>query len=232
MSKLQFFYILCIIILVDQKISAQNITILKDSVHISNQYYVLEEMNLSIKNKNIYKILQQKYNLFDGNYFKDPINRLTAKKEKLINLSEDLNRHQYGFESYEILYIDSKYLALSISIQVFGSPWEDSEYYFFDLEKDTNIGNSLFKNRKKLLLECNKKLINQENIRLNLETSDLSNYILVFDSNRKFNEIIFVFKDLNNYSVSGNQKYEVSFTRIEIENFIASKYRNTNIFKF
>ncbi len=75
---------------------------------------------------------------------------MNAKKDTLKNFisTNSLRDNQYGFEKYKIYLNKNELLNVSVHIQSYGSPWEDTVYYFFDEMNDREIGENLFINKK------------------------------------------------------------------------------------
>ena len=204
----------------------QEVKILKESIKIENNDLELQELQLCKQDDFIYKKIQTTYNLFNGEYFTIPKQRLKAKKdliEKSIK-NNDLKESQIGFEKYDIYFNKNKILNISIGLQVYGSPWEDTKYYCFDLEKDSELGENLFINRKKLLQLCSIRLKKEENIVI--KSKNLSNYKLELSDNKNLNGISLIFFDSNNRTNSGYPQYTVFFNWKEIEKYISPKYKS------
>ncbi|WP_265429371.1 hypothetical protein [Chryseobacterium sp. YIM B08800] len=130
-----------------------------------------------------------------------------------------LRESQYGFEKYKILFDKKGLLNLSMKIQSYGSPWENTKYYLFDINDDTEIGENLFINKKMLLNLCNKKIKNQVGKCFNMKS--LSQYKINTNNMGKGVDISFIF-----YDKSGYPQYLALFKWKEIENFISKKYKN------
>lgn len=204
---------------------AQNASILKDSVCIPNKCFELQELKMNIKNVEIYKNIQKSYNIFNGFLFEIPEKRLQSKKDTLKILISDnsLLESQYGFEKYKIYFNQKRILNVSVSITSYGSTWEDEKYYFFDLKNNTDIGDKLFINKKKLLQLCGKKLKAEEEA--SFPVNNLSQYKINTDNKGKVIGISFVFEDEKNRTNSGYQKYTISIKWNEIQNFISPNYK-------
>ena len=95
----------------------QEVKILKESIKIENNDLELQELQLCKQDDFIYKKIQTTYNLFNGEYFTIPKQRLKAKKdliEKSIK-NNDLKESQIGFEKYDI------YFILGVTFLIFSS---------------------------------------------------------------------------------------------------------------
>lgn len=159
-------------------------------------------------------------------FFENPNERLKAKKNNLISLitKDILQESQYGFESYHLLYNNNGILNLSVKLQYYGSPWEDTKYLCFDTNADKEIGKALFVNQSKLLQIINKKLRSEES--KSFIFKDLSTYKINANNKGKITSISFVFFDLNDRMNSGYPQYLVSFDWDEIQKYISPKYKN------
>lgn len=204
---------------------AQNVSVLKDSVCISKECFELQELKIGTKNTGIYKKIQQSYDLFNGTFFDSPEKRLNAKKDTLKNLisTNSLRDNQFGFENYNIYLNKNELLNVSVHIQSYGSPWEATVYYFFDEMNDTEVGENLFINKKMLLQVCRKKLKTDKNI--SFPINNLNQYKIKTNIAGNITGIDFIFYDEKNRTNSGYPESSVSFTRKEIEKFIAPQYR-------
>lgn len=205
--------------------NAQSVSILRDSVCVSHDCFELQELKMNSKNIEIYKKIQNSFDLFNGLLFDTSEKRLHAKKDTLKNLisKNSLRESQYGFEKYEILFDKKGLLNLSVKIQSYGSPWEHTKYYFFDVTNNTEIGDNLFIDKKTLLFLCNKKMKNQEEKYFELKS--LSQYKINTNSKGKVIGISIIFYDEENGTNSGYPQYFASFEWGEIERFVSKKYR-------
>ena len=177
MSKKTFIFTVALILCFLTQTRAQ-ITILKDSVQIGEQYYLLEEPELTSQYDQVAMSFYQKLRnkAIVSSYFSAaPKQRLKAKKDTLKALVADggLREAGYGFEHYELFYNQSGLLNLSVSIQSYGSPFESRQAYCFDLITGEMVGKALFVNHKVLLKMLGDKLKTQKKgLALNLETLD------------------------------------------------------------
>ncbi|RLJ31676.1 hypothetical protein CLU97_1112 [Chryseobacterium sp. 7] len=204
---------------------AQNVSVLKDSVCVSKECFELQELKTGTKNTGIYKRIQKSYDLFNGTFFDSPEKRLNAKKDTLKNLisTNSLRDNQFGFEKYKIYLNKNGLLNVSVHIQSYGSPWEDTVYYFFNELSDTEIGENLFVNKKVLLQICRKKLKSDKS--MSFPMNNLNQYKISTNIAGNITGINFIFYDEKNRTNSGYPEYSVSFTWKEIEKFIAPQYR-------
>ncbi|MBO9693612.1 hypothetical protein [Chryseobacterium sp.] len=204
---------------------AQEVSILKDSVCISKECFELQELKIGTKNIGIYKKIQKSYDLFNGTFFDSPEKRLNAKKDTLKNLisTNSLRDNQYGFENYKIYLNKNGLLNVSVHIQSYGSPWEDTVYYFFDEMNDTEVGENLFINKKMLLQVCRKKLKSDKSI--SFPINNLNQYKINANTSGNITGINFIFYDEKNRTNSGYPEYSISFTWKEIKRFIAPQYK-------
>lgn len=204
---------------------AQEVSILKDSVCISKECFELQELKIGTKNIGIYKKIQKSYDLFNGTFFDSPEKRLNAKKDTLKNLisTNSLRDNQYGFENYKIYLNKNGLLNVSVHIQSYGSPWEDTVYYFFDEMNDTEVGEKLFINKKMLLQVCRKKLKSDKSI--SFPINNLNQYKINANTSGNITGINFIFYDEKNRTNSGYPEYSISFTWKEIKRFIAPQYK-------
>lgn len=202
----------------------KQLIILKDSICYNHNYYQLQELKLPAKDIKIYKKIQNSYDIFGGLFFENPEKRLNAKKTTLKKLlSEDILKDtQYGFEKYNIFFNRNKILNISIEIQSYGSPWEDTQYFCFDIDNDVEIGNALYINQSKLLQLCNKKLKEESK---SFVMKDLSKYRIDTNGEGKIMGISFIFFDFSNRTNSGYPQYQISFSWNEIEKYISPKYK-------
>ncbi len=204
---------------------AQNVSVLKDSVCISQKCFELQELKIETKNTGIYTKIQKSYDLFNGTFFDSPEKRLNAKKDTLKNLisTNSLRDYQFGFEKYKIFLNKGGLLNISVHIRSYGSPWEDTVYYFFDEMNDTEVGEKLFVNKKILLQICRKKI--KENNHIFFLIKDLNQYKIDANAVGEMTGINFIFHDEKNKTNSGYPEYSAYFTWKEIEKFIAPHYR-------
>lgn len=217
-----------LILLLLGQAKAQQLMILKDSVQIGEQYYVLEEPKLADQYSNvsmdIYSKVRSKSII--GSYFSaTPAQRLKAKKDTLKALVANgtLREAGYGFEHYELFYDQGALLNLSVSVQSFGSPFESQQAYCFDLSTGKTVGKSLFVNQKSLLKTVLKKLnLQKKGIKINLDVLD--QYEIV---NRKgaIEGIKFLITDTVNYRNSGYEIFEVDLIRKEIAPYLAPEFK-------
>ncbi|MDN3606398.1 hypothetical protein [Kaistella yonginensis] len=199
---------------------SQKIEIIKDTVCLSGQCFEFQE--LKINKPLIYKEIQSAYHLFDNKTFTKYEDRLSYKKRlfKEYKSEKTLQESQYGFENYEIYFNKNNLLNMSISLQVYGSPYEDTKYFTFDLKEDKNISNLLFKNKKNLIKACLKKLEKIYQIKISLNFDNLSNYKINENESGDIYNLIFVFTNPKNRGES----YEVNFSYDEIKPYIKQKY--------
>jgi hypothetical protein len=204
---------------------AQNVSILKDSVCISQECFELQELKIQTKNPGIYTKIQKNYDLFNGTFFDSPEKRLNAKKDTLKNLisTNSLRDYQFGFEKYKIFLNKNGLFNISLHIQSYGSPWEDTVYYFFDEMNDTEVREKLFINKKILLQICRKKI--KENDHIFFLIKNLNQYKIDANTAGKITGINLIFHDEKNRTNSGYPEYSVYFTWKEIEKFVAPQYR-------
>ena len=207
---------------------AQDATILKDSVLIGSDYYVLEELKLDVKEADameIYKRIRGASGVMEGAISLSPDQRLGAKKDTLLALIADstLREAAYGFEHYQVLYDKQGLLNVSVLIQSYGSAFESRQYYCFDLATGKEIGGELFIDRNRLLRVISKKLEQEADIKTRPE--DLGKYGVVTGSSGAIEGIKFFAEDTGNYRSSGYPVYEVYFEIKEIAPYIAPAYR-------
>lgn len=224
-----------LILLISFTSCAQKIEVVKDTVFLNESYpeyefvyekhFELEELNIPSQNKNIYREIQEAYDIFNGRFFDNYKERLQTKKENLIEQLKDntIREDGYAFESYTIYYNLNHLLNLSIGIQIYGSPWEDIRYYTFDMKKDESIGANLFKDHDQLLQLINKKIKETEDT--NFQADDLSSYQLVTDDNGRLTSVLFLIPNKEEQTNNGNTKYEVSVLSSEIKEFISDDYK-------
>jgi len=211
------------------QVKAQQISILKDSVQIGEQFYVLEEIKLEGNNSNalmnIYQQIRSPHIL--GSYLSAmPEQRLRAKKDTLEALiaNGSLREAGYGFEHYEVLYHKAGLLNLSRNIQSYGSPFESRQAYCFDLPTGKMVGKSLFVNHKALLKTVLEKLnLQKKGIKINLDALD--QYEIVSDKRGKLEGIKFWITDTENYRNSGYEMFEVYLNEKEINPFLAPMFK-------
>ncbi|MFZ4927553.1 hypothetical protein [Chryseobacterium sp. Mn2064] len=204
---------------------AQNVSILKDSVCVSKECFELQELKIARKTPGIYHKLQKSYDIFNGTFFDSPEKRLNAKRDTLKRLisTNSLRDSQFGFEKYTIFLNKSGLLNISVHIQSYGSPWEDTIYYFFDETNDIEIGENLFTNKKILLQKLYKKLKIENNISFPID--NLNHYKIGTAKSGKIKGINFIFYDEKNRTNNGYPEYSVYFTYKEIEKFLAPQYK-------
>ncbi|WP_165828293.1 hypothetical protein [Chryseobacterium phosphatilyticum] len=161
----------------------------------------------------------------NGTFFDIPEKRLKAKKDTLKNLisTNALRDNQFGFEKYKIFLNKSRLLNISVHIQSYGSPWEDTTYYFFDEINDTEVGEKLFVNKKVFLQICGKKLKTDK--RISFQIKSINQYKIDTSKEGKITGINLIFHDEKNRTNSGYPEYSVYFTWKEIEKFITPQYR-------
>lgn len=207
---------------------AQQVSILKDSVQIGEQYYVLEEPQLANQYSNvamdIYKKVRNK-SIMSSYLSATPAQRLKAKKDILKTLIANgtLREAGYGFEHYELFYDQVGLLNLSVSIQSFGSPFESRQAYCFDLSTGKILGNGLFVNHKGLLKVVGDKLkLQKKGLKLNLETLD--QYEIVHHKG-VIDGIKFLITDTVNYRNSGYEIFEVDLNRKEIASYLVPEFK-------
>lgn len=139
---------------------AQNTYILKDSVCVSNECFELQELKINNQNLEIYKKIQRSYDIFNGVLFEIPEKRMQAKKDTLKKLLNEnsLRESQFGFEKYKIFFSKNGLLNLSVDISSYGSPWQDTRYFLFDLNSNKDIGDQLFVYKSQLFKLFDKKI--------------------------------------------------------------------------
>ncbi|WP_131368727.1 hypothetical protein [Chryseobacterium luteum] len=222
---------LVIIFLFSSMAFAQKVSVLKDSVCISHECLELQEIKMDAKNADLYKQLQKSFDIFNGALFMSPEKRLQAKKDTLKDLisKNSLRESQFGFENYKILYDKKGLLNLSVGIQSYGSPWEDTKYYLFDMASNTEIGDRLFTGKKMLLKLFIQKLKAQED--QSFRVNNLSQYIINTDDTGKVTGLSLIFQDEKNRTNSGYPQYIVLFEWKEIEKFIVPEYKKSLLVK-
>ena len=212
-------------------VNSQNIKILKDSVLIDSSFFVIEELEINsnnekVKNK-IYAVTQNAYEIFDKPFVGNPKIRILMKKDTISNriLNNTLRESNSGFEHYEIYYDKNDIVNFSIAIQSYGSPWEEIQYYCFDLNNGKRIGLDLFVNQKTFLKKCKSKLSDQS-IKLSVKKNDLSNFKILTDKNKHITGVDFSIFDTENYRNSGYEEFVVHFDLREIKEHISPIYKN------
>lgn len=208
---------------------AQSAAILKDSVAIGPDYYVLEELSLDVKNANaseIYKRIRSSSGIMESTIFLSPEQRLRAKKDTLQVLVTDgtLREAGYGFEHYQVLYDKEELLNLSVLVQSYGSAFQTRQYYCFDLAADKEIAGTLFIDHNGLLKAISDRLANQQ-AGISAGPGDLGKYRLIAGSDGLIEGIRFFVEDTLNYRNGGYQMHETYFEMKEIAPYIAPAYR-------
>lgn len=222
------FAIVLVLSLLTQAKAQQQLIILKDSVQIGEQYYVLEEPKLANHYSSISMEIYQKIRnkSIMGSYFSaTPEQRLKAKKESLIALMVDsrLREAAYGFEHYELFYNQAGLLNLSVNIQSYGSPFESRQAYSFDLATGKVLGKALFIHHKGLLKMVSDKLKEQKKgFKLNLDALD--QYEIV-NHKGMVEGIKFLITDTQNYRNSGYEVFEVDLTSKEIASYVSPVFK-------
>ena len=206
---------------------AQKVYVLKDSVCIAPECFVLEEVKMPAKNADLYKKLQKTFDIFNGALFTSAEKRLQAKKDALNShiSTNSLRESQFAFEHYELLYNKKGLLNLSVGIQSYGSPWEVTKYYFFDMDRNIAIDEGLFTGKQVLLKLLSQKLKAQED--KYFRVTNLSQYIINHDDKGKVTGFTFIFHDEKNRTNSGYPEYTVLFKWKEIARFIVPEYKKS-----
>lgn len=211
---------------------SQKIEIVKDTVCFWEDCFDLQELTI-INKPLIYKKIQKTYDIFSGQndtIYTDYRARLKYKKKliKEYEPKEDMWQEQYGFEEYEIYFNKNNLLNISISLQIFGSPYEAIQYFTFDVEKDEYIGNSLFKNKQKLTRICLKKLREaysstfSTEVDFSAEPKYLSDYQINIDKKGNMSNLEFVFNGSGHYR--NKARYYITFSYNEIKPYIKRQY--------
>lgn len=222
--KIKICFLLSYILFSPILIYSQKVEIIKDTVWLSNECFELQE--LEITKPVIYNKIQTTYNLFGNNkIFTDYKERLNYKK-KVVKDCKSLNELlelQYGFENYEIHFNKNNLLNISISLQVYGSPYEDIKFFTFDIKKDKEIGDKLFKNKRRLFNMYLKKLREIEDSKIQVKYIFLSQYQIVTDEKGNISNLEFVFVNPDP-AYHGARIYIIDFSLSEIKPFLKSKY--------
>lgn len=211
-------------------LKSQTFEILKDSVLFESNYYVLEEIRFKSDKSNLtdnmYKEIQSSFDIFNKPSFHSPEKRIQAKKDTLLALisSDELRHANYGFEHYEIFYDKNQLLNLSVHLQSYGSPFEATRYYCFDLNNGKNIGLDLFTNRT-ALLKCIKSKLKNQNEKLVPTLKVLQDFKIMTNTQNKITGITFIVTDSESYRNSGYEQFEVVFTWKEIQKYIAAPFK-------
>lgn len=210
------------------QLKAQQISILKDSVQIGKQYYVLEEPKLANEynsvSMDIYKKMRSKSIM--GSYFMaSPQLRLKAKKDTLKALiaNGELRQAGYGFEHYEVFYDQAGLLNLSVNLQSYGAPFETRKAYFFDLSTGKTIGKALFVDHNGLVKMVGDKLkMQKKGLKINLGVLDQYEMI---SKGHGIEGIRFLIMDTVNYRNSGYEIFEVDLNKKEIAPYLTPEFR-------
>jgi len=217
------------LLLLSGSLKSQTVQILKDSVLFESNYYVLEEVKFNTGNQHtvaIYGEIQNAFDIFNKPSFETPEKRIQAKKDTLLELisNNELRQANYGFEQYNIFYDKNHLLNLSVHLQSYGSPFEATRYYCFDLNTGKNIGSQLFINQT-ALLKCIKSRLKKQNGKLQPNLKALQDFKITTDSKNKITGISFMVADSENYRNSGYEQFEVVFTWKEIQKYIAPSFK-------
>lgn len=221
------------LLLLSGSLKSQTVQILKDSVLFESNYYVLEEVKFKAGNQHtvaIYGEIQNAFDIFNKPSFEAPEKRIQAKKDTLLELisNNELRQANYGFEQYNIFYDKNQLLNLSVHLQSYGSPFEATRYYCFDLNTGKNIGSQLFINPT-ALLKCIKSRLKKQNGKLQPNLKALEDFKITTDSKNKITGISFMVADSENYRNSGYEQFEVVFTWKEIQKYIAPSFKKRMI---
>ncbi len=217
------------LLLLSGSLKSQTVQILKDSVLFESNYYVLEEVKFNTGNQHtvaIYGEIQNAFDIFNKPSFETPEKRIQAKKDTLLELisNNELRQANYGFEQYKIFYDKNQLLNFSVHLQSYGSPFEATRYYCFDLNTGKNIGSQLFINHT-ALLKCIKSRLKKQNGKLQPSLKALQDFKITTDSKNKITGISFMVADSENYRNSGYEQFEVVFTWKEIQKYIAPSFK-------
>lgn len=211
-------------------LKSQTVQILKDSVLYESNYYVLEEIKFKAdKSKfvdNMYKEIQDAFDIFNKPAFNSPEKRIQVKKDTLLALisNDELRHANYGFEHYEIFYDKNQLLNFSTHLQSYGSPFEATRYFCFDLNTGKNICLDLFTNRT-ALLKCIKSKLKNQNEKLVPTLKALQDFKIMTNAQNKITGITFIVTDSESYRNSGYEQFEVVFTWKEIQKYIAAPFK-------
>lgn len=219
--KIKICFFLIYILFCPLFIYSQKVEIIKDTVCLFKECFELQE--LKINKPKIYKKIQSTYNLFDGvDTFTNYKERLKYKKKGIKDCKslDELREIQYGFEDYEIYFDKNNILNISISIQAYGSPYENTKYLTFDIKKDKELGIKLFKNKKKLFKMCLEKITELENTEFINKYNSLSQYQIITDNKGNISNLEFVFINPENRTEADG----VIFSFGEIKPFLKPKY--------
>lgn len=223
-------FISLVIVFFSISVNSQNLRILKDSVFVDSSLFVIEELKINsniekVKNK-IYTITQNTYEIFEKPFIGKPEQRIKMKKDTISNriLMNTLRESNSGFEHYEIYYDKNNIINISISIQSYGSPWEATKYYCFDLNNGKRVGINLFVDQQIFLKKIKKKLKDQD-VNLLVKANDLLNFKIITDKNKNISGIDFSIFDTKNYRNSGYEEFIIHFEWKEIENYISPIFK-------
>lgn len=221
--------VLFLLLLSSGRLKSQTVQVLKDSVLLESNYYVLEELKFKTVNKHtaaIYGEIQGTFDIFNKPSFDKPEKRIKAKKDTLLELisNNELRQANYGFEHYEIFYDKNQLLNLSIELQSYGSPFEANRYFCFDLNTGKNVGQDFFINQT-ALLKCVKSRLKKQNEKIKPTLEALQNFKIVMDSKNAITGISFIITDTENYRNSGYEQFKVDFTWKEIQKYIATSFK-------
>lgn len=231
--KSRMLKITILLLLLSSNVKSQTVQILKDSVLFESNYYVLEEVKFKTNNQHaahIYSEIQDAFEIFNKPSFNSPEKRIQAKKDTLLALISDneLRQANYGFEDYEIFYDKNQLLNLSVHLQSYGSPFETTRYYCFDLTTGKNIGQEFFVNQT-TLLKCIKSRLKKQNAEIQPTLKALQDFKITTDAKNKITGISFMITDTENYRNSGYEQFEVVFTWKEIQKYIAAPFKKRMI---
>jgi len=228
--KYRFVKMILFVFLYSTVACAQKVTIIKDSIAYKANQYVLEEIKVNLKGAQAIAIQNQIHDvngIFNKPKFKKPQDRLSAKRDTLASLiaRDELDQANYGFEEYTIFFQNDKMANLSVHLQSFGSPFEAYSFLSFDFSNGRKIDHSYFQNTVKLKAKIQSKL-KSEGKEMKVSDADLASFIIRADSNRKITGMAFVIFDTENYRNSGYERFEVDFTKAEVESFLSPQFKN------
>lgn len=211
------------------QINAQKLEVLTDSTYIDSlkEYSKIYELKIHSKSKHlrdIYKIIQDSFEVANKPIIGLPEIRLNAKMDTLRYYFKNynLNEIRYSYEHFDIFLEKNDIINFSINETSYRSPWEGWKFYLLDLTTGKRIQSNLFINPTVLLKKCRVKL-KKDGYDWRISLKDLVNFQFVAEEN-KITGLDIIFFDPT-YTNHGYDYLNVHFSWKEIEKYITPAYK-------
>jgi len=224
MKQLLFLLVLMVLL---QPLQAQQLEILSDSVVVDSTYFRLDELKIkttSLHLKEVYKTIQTASEAFEKPYIGLPEERLQAKIDTLkARIKDNEVEGRVGFEHYEIYLAKNNLINFAVNTTSYHSPFEDWEYFLFDLNTGKKIESNLFVNVKKVLSLCRHQLKAMDS-KQKITEKDLTRFIWNTTDTGTITGLDIIIP-ADEYRNSGYEQIPLHFDWTTIKNYLNPLYK-------